>query len=125
MAIFHGEIMWRPIAAKCVRISHLFVMLFLMLGWAFPWLAAWWIHAIFTPLTRLHWRFNERTCIFTTWEHRLLQNTHIEGHEEGWFVKEITETITGWRPPTELTRNVMLVWMWVTTIISITRIALN
>tara|TARA_Y100000588_G_C13955826_1_gene796490 strand:- start:163 stop:516 length:354 start_codon:yes stop_codon:yes gene_type:complete len=117
--------MWRWIAAKCVRFSHLVVMLFLMLGWALPWPVAWWIHAILTPLTRLHWRFNQRTCIFTTWEHRLLQNTHHEEHEEGWFVKEVTEAITGWRPPTQLTRNVMFVWMWATTLISIIRIALN
>ena len=55
----------------------------------------------------------------------MLQNEHIEEHEEGWFVKEVAEALTGWRPPTELTRNVMLVWMWSTTIISITRIALN
>jgi len=96
-----------------------------MLGWAFPWVTAWWVHAILTPLTRLHWRFNDRTCIFTKWEHFLLQNEHIDDHEEGWFVKEITESITGWRPPTELTRNAMLVWMWAATIISIIRIALN
>ena len=120
-----GEIMWRWFAAKCVRLSHLLVMLFLMLGWALPWPISWWIHAILTPLTRLHWRFNNRTCIFTTWEQKLLQNEHVEGHEEGWFVKEVTEALTGWRPPTELTRNVMMVWMWSTTIISITRIALN
>ena len=55
----------------------------------------------------------------------MLQNEHLEDHEEGWFVKEVTQALTGWRPPTELTRNAMLVWMWVTTIISITRIALN
>jgi hypothetical protein len=55
----------------------------------------------------------------------LLQNEHVDDHEEGWFVKEVTESLTGWRPPTELTRNSMLVWMWSTTIISIIRIALN
>ena len=54
-----------------------------------------------------------------------MQNDHVEEHEEGWFVKEIAEAITGWRPPTQLTRNVMLVWMWTTTFISIIRIALN
>ena len=58
-------------------------------------------------------------------QHQLLQNEHLEDHEEGWFVKEVTQALTGWRPPTELTRNAMLVWMWVTTIISIIRIALN
>ena len=117
--------MWRWVAAKFVRFSHLLIMLFLMLGWALPWSLAWIFHAILTPLTRLHWRFNQRTCIFTTWEHKILQNDHVEDHEEGWFVKEITQSITGWRPPTELTRNVMLVWMWMSTFISITRIALN
>ncbi|MEC8926966.1 MAG: DUF2784 family protein [Candidatus Thermoplasmatota archaeon] len=117
--------MWRWLAAKCVRLTHLLVMLFLMLGWALPWPVAWWVHATLTPLTRLHWRFNNRTCIFTTWEHQLLQNEHVDDHEEGWFVKEVVEVLTGWRPPTDLTRNIMLVWMWSTTIISITRIALN
>jgi hypothetical protein len=117
--------MWRLLAAKSVRTTHLLVMLFIMFGWALPWLTAWWIHAILTPLTRIHWRFNKRTCIFTTWEHKILQNQHVEEHEEGWFVKEIAELVTGWRPPTELTRNAMLVWMYSTTIISIIRIALN
>ena len=117
--------MWRWLAAKCIRLSHLLVMLFLMLGWALPWPVAWWVHAILTPLTRLHWRFNDRTCIFTTWEHKQLKNEQDEEHEEGWFVKEVAEALTGWRPPTQLTRNVMFVWMWSTTIISIIRIALN
>ena len=125
MVTFLGEKMWRFIAAKSVRTTHLLVMLFIMLGWALPWAIAWWIHAILTPLTRVHWRLNHRTCIFTTWENKLLQNEHIEDHEEGWFVKEMTESITGWRPSTELTRKVMLFCMWVVTIVSIIRIAFN
>ena len=117
--------MWRWIAAKCVRFSHLIVMLFLMLGWALPWPVAWWIHAILTPLTRLHWRFNQRTCIFTTWEQRLMQNEQLEEHEEGWFIKEIAESFTGRRPSTEFTRSLMMYWSWTTAVISILRIALN
>ncbi|MEC9090339.1 MAG: hypothetical protein VYC11_03105 [Candidatus Thermoplasmatota archaeon] len=117
--------MWRFFCAKLVRFSHLLVMLFLMFGWSLPWLTAWVIHAILTPLTRLHWRLNNRTCIFTTWEHLILGNEHIEEHEEGWFVKEMTEALIGWRPSTHLTRQVMFYWMWITTLISISRIALN
>ena len=125
MVTYLGEKMWRIFAAKSVRTTHLLVMLFIMLGWALPWRIAWWSHAILTPLTRLHWRLNKRTCIFTTWENKLLQNEHIEDHEEGWFVKEMTEAITGWRPSTGLTRKVMQYWMWIATIVSIIRIAFN
>ncbi len=94
-----------------------------MIGWALPWRIAWWIHVILTPLTRLHWRFNNRTCIFTTLENRLLQVEAVTDHEEGWFVKEVTEALTGWRPPTELTRRVMAIWMWIATLFSAIRLA--
>ena len=121
--IFLGEMMWRWWVAKCIRFTHLLIMIFIMIGWALPWLVAWWVHVILTPLTRLHWRFNQRSCIFTTWENRVLQNEHIEDHEEGWFVKEMVAAITGWRPPTLLTRRVMAIWMWIATFVSACRIA--
>lgn len=113
----------RWFAAKCVRALHLFVMIFIIIGWALPWRIAWWIHVILTPLTRLHWRFNNRTCIFTTLENRLLGVGPEEDHEEGWFVKEVTEAITGWRPSTKLTRRVMAIWMWIATLFSAIRLA--
>mgnify|MGYP000131413493 CR=1 FL=1 len=113
----------RRFSAKLVRISHLFVMLFIMIGWALPWRLAWWIHVVLTPLTRVHWKLNNRTCIFTTIENRLLQTKPVADHEEGWFVKEMTEAITGWRPPTTLTRIVMAFWMWISTILSAIRLA--
>ncbi|MDP6900175.1 MAG: DUF2784 family protein [Candidatus Thalassarchaeaceae archaeon] len=115
--------MWRWWIAKFIRFTHLLIMIFIMIGWALPWLVAWWIHVILTPLTRLHWRFNQRSCIFTTWENQVLQNEHIEDHEEGWFVKEMVEAVTGWRPPTLLTRRVMAIWMWIATFVSAYRIA--
>ena len=117
--------MWRWVAAKCVRLIHLLIVIFLAFGWALPWPIAWWIHVALTIVTRLHWRFNNRTCILTSWEHQLLQNEHIEDHEEGWFIKEIVESISGWRPTTQLTRKVMMYWSWSTAFISIIRIALN
>ena len=117
--------MWRWVAAKCVRLTHLLIVIFLAFGWALPWPIAWWIHVALTIVTRLHWRFNNRTCILTSWEHQLLQNEHIEDHEEGWFIKEIVEGISGWRPTTQLTRKVMMYWSWSTAFISLIRIALN
>ena len=120
-----GECMWRWAAAKSVRLFHLLIVIFLAFGWALPWPIFWWIHVGLTVVTRLHWRFNNRTCILTSWEHRLLQNEHIEEHEEGWFIKEITEAVTGWRPSTQLTRTAMMCWSWTTVGISILRIALN
>ena len=116
--------MWRWIAAKFIRSSHLVIMIFIIIGWALPWRICWWIHVILTPLTRLHWRFNERKCIFTKWENRILGVELQDDHEEGWFVKEMTEALTGWRPPTELTRRAMSFWMWTATLISAIRLAI-
>ena len=112
----------RWLAAKSVRVSHFAIFIFIAIGCTLPWRIALWIHVILTPLTRLHWRFNDRSCIFTKWEQILLQNEHIEDHEEGWFVKEVTETLTGWRPPTLLTRRVMAIWMWGVTLVSAYRL---
>ncbi|MED6297926.1 MAG: hypothetical protein VX828_06465, partial [Candidatus Thermoplasmatota archaeon] len=66
-----------------------------------------------------------RTCILTSWEQQLLQNEQTEEHEEGWFIKEIAEALTGRRPSTEFTRSLMMYWSWTTAGISILRIALN
>jgi hypothetical protein len=116
--------MWRWFTAKSIRLSHLLIMVFIMFGWALPWRIAWWIHVVLVPATRLHWRFNERRCIFTKWENQILQVDAIEDHEEGWFVKEMTEAVTGWRPPTDLTRRVMAFWMWSVTLVSALRLTI-
>ena len=121
----HGESMWRWFAAKGVRLFHLFIVIFLAFGWALPWPIAWWAHVVLTIITRLHWRFNNRTCILTSWEQQLLQNEQTEEHEEGWFIKEIAESLTGRRPSTKFTRSLMMYWSWTTAGISILRIALN
>ena len=92
--------MWRWVAAKCVRLFHLLIVIFLAFGWALPWPIAWWLHVILTIVTRVHWRFNNRTCILTSWEQQLLQNEQTEEHEEGWIIKEIAESLTGRRPST-------------------------
>jgi hypothetical protein len=69
-------------------------------------------------------RATERRCIFTKWENQILQVDAIEDHEEGWFVKEMTEAVTGWRPPTDLTRRVMAFWMWSVTLVSALRLTI-
>ncbi len=117
--------MLRWFAAKLVRLLHLLIVIFLAFGWALPWPIAWWAHVTLTIITRLHWRFNNRTCILTSWEQQLLQNEQTEEHEEGWFIKEIAETLTGRRPSTKFTRSLMMYWSWTTAGISILRIALN
>lgn len=113
----------RNLAANLVRATHLAIMLFIMFGWALPWRTAWAVHFIFTPLTRAHWIFNDRTCIFTTWENRIRGVELAEEHEEGWFVKEMVEAVSGWRPPTRLTRQVMAWWMYAVTTVSALRLA--
>ena len=115
----------RRIAAKGVRITHLLMTVFIMFGWAFPWPTTWIIHLVITPLTRLHWRLNERRCILTSWEVQLLGEEFVIDHEEGWFLKEIVEFFSKWRPPTKLTRQIMAVWMWAATAMSATRLWLE
>ena len=97
----------RWVAAKCVRLFHLLIVIFL----AFGWLCLGRLLAVachLTIITRLHWRFNNRTCILTSWEQQLLQNEQTEEHEEGWFIKEIAESLTGRRPSTKFTRSLMM-----------------
>jgi hypothetical protein len=115
----------RRIAAKGVRLTHLLMIAFIMFGWAFPWPTAWMIHVVLTPLTRLHWRLNVRRCILTSWEVQLLGEELLAVHEEGWFLMEIVESVSNWRPPTKLTRQAMAVWMWAATAASAARIWLQ
>jgi|TARA_B110000263_G_C15159936_1_gene441944 hypothetical protein len=112
----------RPIAAKLVRLLHLLIFIFIAIGWTFPWWQVWVIHAPFVIITRLHWRLNQRTCIFTTWEVQLKGEELVEEHEEGWFVKEVFEGVTGWRPSTIFTRRLMVVWMYSAMALSVARL---
>ena len=112
----------RPIAAKLVRFLHLLVFIFIAIGWALPWWQVWVVHAPFVIFTRIHWRLNKRTCIFTTWEVQLKGEELVEEHEEGWFVKEVFEAITGWRLSTLFTRRLMIIWMYGAMALSIARL---
>ncbi|HIN45352.1 MAG TPA: DUF2784 family protein [Candidatus Poseidoniales archaeon] len=112
----------KPIAAKLVRFLHLIVFIFIAVGWAIPWWQVWAIHVPFVIFTRIHWRLNQRTCIFTTWEVQLKGEELVEEHEEGWFVKEVFESVTGWRPSTLFTRRLMVVWMYGAMALSIARL---
>ena len=87
--------MWRWVATKCVRLFHLLIVIFSLplVGRCLGRLHGG-LHVILTIITRVHWRFNNRTCILTSWEHQLLQNEQTEEHEEGWFIKEIVEGIS-------------------------------
>ena len=112
----------KPIAAKFVRFLHLIVFIFIVVGWALPWWQVWAIHVSLVIITRIHWRLNQRTCICTTWEIQLKGEELVEEHEEGWFVKEVFETVTGWRPSTIFTRRLMKVWMYGAMALSIVRL---
>lgn len=109
-------------AAKFVRFLHLLTFIFIAIGWALPLWQVWAIHVPFVIVTRIHWRLNQRTCILTTWEVQLKGEELVEEHEEGWFVKEVFETVIGWRPSTSFTRRLMIVWMYGAMAISAARL---
>ncbi|MBS72238.1 MAG: hypothetical protein CMO20_04720 [Thermoplasmata archaeon] len=109
-------------AARLVRFAHLLVFIFLIIGWALPWWQAWAIHLPLTIITRIHWRMNNRRCIFTTWEVILKGQEFEEDHEEGWFVKEVFEALTKWRPSTIFVRRLMLFWMYLAAFLSAIRL---
>jgi hypothetical protein len=115
----------RRVLASLTRLAHYSSFIFIVIGWALPWWQSWLIHAPFVLITRIHWRLNERRCIFTTWEVQLLGGGFTPDHEEGWFVKEVFEKFTGWRPATEFTRRLMLVWMYGGVTISLVRLWLH
>tara|TARA_B100001750_G_scaffold51813_1_gene39411 strand:+ start:558 stop:911 length:354 start_codon:yes stop_codon:yes gene_type:complete len=115
----------RIIAAKLVRLTHFLVFIFLIIGWALPWWQAWIVHLPLTIITRIHWRMNHRRCIFTTWEVQLKGEEFVEDHEEGWFVKEVFETVTNWRPSTTFVRRLMMAWMYSAALLSGIRLFLN
>ena len=115
----------RRVLASLTRLAHYAYFIFIIIGWALPWWRSWLFHAPFVLITRIHWRLNERRCIFTTWEVQLLGEEFTPDHAEGWFVKEIFEKFTGWRPATEFTRRLMLVWMYGGVTISLVRLWLH
>ncbi|HJL59791.1 MAG TPA: DUF2784 family protein [Candidatus Thalassarchaeaceae archaeon] len=108
----------RAVAAKLVRMGHYLVFVFLIIGWALPWWQAWLVHLPLTLVTRIHWRLNHRRCIFTTWEVLLKGEEFVDDHEEGWFVKEVFENVTGWRPSTTFVRRLMMAWMYSAALLS-------
>ena len=121
----YDVVLMRIIAAKLVRLTHFLVFIYLIIGWVLPWWQAWVIHLPLTVITRIHWRMNHRRCIFTTWEVQLKGEEFVEDHEEGWFVKEVFEAVTNWRPSTTFVRRLMMVWMYVAALLSGIRIWLH
>jgi hypothetical protein len=113
------------VLAALTRLAHYGFFVFIIIGFALPWWQAWLVHAPFVLLTRLHWRLNERRCIFTTWEVQLLGKEFTPDHEEGWFVKEVIEKVTGRRPETQFIRRLMVVWMYGGICISLLRLYLH
>ncbi len=118
----HEVSLLRRLLARATRVSHWSVSFFIIFGWALPWSLSWWIHAILTPLIRAHWRFNERTCILTTWEHRLLDIPLDESHEEGWFVRVLLGIVTKRELSNEFVRRLMFWVMWLGTVLSALRL---
>ena len=111
-------VLLRIVAAKLVRLAHYLVFIYLIIGWALPWWQAWLVHLPLTLATRIHWRLNHRRCIFTTWEVQLKGEEFVEDHKEGWFVKEVFENVTGWRPSTTFVRRLMMAWMYSAALLS-------
>ena len=119
----HQVPLLRRSLANATRLTHWLISFFIMLGWTLPWPLAWWVHVILTPLVRAHWRFNERTCILTTWEHRLLGIPLDESHEEGWFVHILLRLVYRGELSNEFVRRLMFWVMWLGTAISTLRLA--
>ncbi|MBT4060149.1 MAG: DUF2784 family protein [Euryarchaeota archaeon] len=113
------------LAAKLIRLLHLLIFIFIAVGCFLPWWHLWLIHAPFVIATRIHWRYNNRRCIFTTWEVILKGEEFVEDHEEGWFVKEVFEGITSWRPSTLFVRRLMACWMYSVALLSSIRLWLH
>ena len=109
--------------AKATRLSHWIISFFIIIGWALPWPHAWWVYVILTPAIRLHWQFNNRTCILTTWEHSLLGIPHVESHEEGWFVRILLGVVYRGELSDEFVRRLMFWVMWLGTTVSALRLA--
>lgn len=93
--------MWRV-----VHYIHLFLLLFVVFGWASPWHPLLVVHLALIPLMILHWKTNHDVCILSTWEQNLRKLPPDQPHEPGYFIKLLWTKSFG-KLPTE--RNLLSV----------------
>ena len=77
----------RSYMIKSLRFIHLLVLVFMLIGWAFPWKAAWIAHAVTIPAMMLQWRFNKGTCLLTNLENFIKGNLVERNAQQGQFIK--------------------------------------
>ena len=72
-----------------LRALHIFILLFVLFGWAFPSLVVLWAHLVFVPIMIVQWKVNSGNCLLTDLENYLLKNKPKPVHTEEGFVKKI------------------------------------
>jgi len=88
---------------KALKLLHIAIMVFLVLGWLLPapWLP---FHMLFLIATVVHWQFNQGKCIITDWEASVSHSMPIEHStkdtepSQGQFTRGLFKKILGREP---------------------------
>ena len=79
----------RAYSIVVLRLLHLFVMLFMVLGWMLPGADFLKIHVATVPLVILQWRFNGGTCLLTNIENIIADKRREKSEQQGEFIKAV------------------------------------
>ena len=72
-----------------IKISHLAILFFVVLGWLISNPTLLIIHLIFLPIMIVQWQFNQGTCILTNLENYIKGETPEKTEQQGQFIKNI------------------------------------
>ena len=76
---------------------HFAVMIYIVAGWAVPWVPQLYFYLAFLPLVALHWQFNKNSCVLNNIESLLRYGTwrSAQNAEEGAWLKTLIANVTG------------------------------
>ena|ERR1017187_6698349 len=105
--------------AGVLRLTHMGITAFIVLGCFLPWRQALWAHLILVPIMIAHWKLNGGRCVLTDWEHRLLKRKPEVSEP---FVKSLLRNILGITPSEAKVQNFILAVSWTCWTISLGRL---
>jgi len=111
--------------AFLMRISHTFILTFVVMGCLFPQRSILVTHVIFIPLMVLQWVLNKDRCVLTQWEHRLRNAPASEREEEDGFVKSLGRLCVRDLPSDKTVKQIIWSVTWTSWFISVARLAFH
>jgi hypothetical protein len=85
-----------------LKAVHFVVLIFVVMGWIFPYSIVWLAHFIFVPLMILQWQFNQGSCLLTNIEYYLRGDHPDKQRQQGQFIKSLISRCFDPLPPDAL-----------------------